>query len=195
MSNVDPLLSVAMIVRDEEQVLPQCLENLKSFVDEICIIDTGSVDETISIAKSAGAKIRCIPWKDDFSYARNESLKLCTGKWIFIFDADERLSSEDGIKLRQLAEKNIFCAYRLWTRNYTQRIDRSDFQYAPKNDVWAKEFPGWFPSAKIRLFPNLPEIKFEGPVHETVLNSLQQASIPIIAVSYTHLTLPTIYSV
>jgi len=180
MSKNIPLLSVAMIVRDEEQVLPECLENLKSFVDEICIIDTGSVDETISIAKSANAKVKCIPWQDDFAYARNESLKLCTGKWIFIFDADERLSAEDSVKLRQLVEKNIFCAYRLWTRNYTQRTDRSDFQYAEKNNPWANEFPGWFPSAKIRLFPNLPEIKFEGPVHETVLTSLQQIGIPVV---------------
>ncbi|MGC8738940.1 MAG: tetratricopeptide repeat protein [Candidatus Hydrogenedens sp.] len=180
MTNVVPLLSVAMIVRDEEQILPECLKNLKSFVDEICIIDTGSVDGTISIAQSAGAKVKCISWENDFSYARNESLKLCTGKWIFIFDADERLSEEDGVRLRQLAEENNFCAYRLWTRNYTSRIDRSDFQYAEKGDAWAYEFPGWFPSAKVRLFPNLSEIKFEGPVHETVLNSLQQKSIPIV---------------
>jgi len=180
MNKTQPLLSVAMIVKDEEQTLPECLENLQSFVDEICIVDTGSCDSTLQIAESAGVKVKCIQWNDDFSYARNESLKLCTGRWIFIFDADERISKGDGKKLRQLAEKNTSFAYRLWTRNYTNRTDRSDFQFAEKNNRWSHEFPGWFLSAKVRLFPNLPQIHFEGPVHETVLNSLQRICIPVI---------------
>lgn len=179
MSNVSPLLSVAMIVKDEEEFLGECLENIKSFVDEICIIDTGSTDKTIQIAKSADANIMCLPWRDDFSYARNESLKLCSGKWIFIIDADERISHDDGQKLRHLIENSNFGAYRIWTRNYTYNIIRTDFQKAKENDEWACGFPGWFPSAKIRLFPNIPEIKFEGFVHETVLSSLEKLNIPI----------------
>ncbi len=180
MSNSQPLLSVAMIVKNEEENLPECLEQIKSFADEICIVDTGSTDNTVEIAKSAGAKIGTIKWNDDFAYARNKSLKLCTGKWIFIIDADERISEDDRKKLRQIVENDNLCAYRLWTRNYTNRVDRADFLLAKEDDEWNQEFLGWFPSAKVRLFPNRPEIKFEGHVHETVLFSLQQLNIPVI---------------
>lgn len=180
MNDTTPLLSVAMIVKDEEEFLPECLENVKLFVDEICIVDTGSVDGTIEIAKSAGANLKCIEWKEDFSFARNESLRLCTGKWIFVIDADERIAPEDGKQLRRLAEENCPYAYRIWTRNYTRNTTRTDFQKVKENDEWSRGFPGWFPSAKVRLFPNLPEVQFEGVVHETVLHSLEKLSVPVI---------------
>ncbi len=180
MSEKAPLLSVAMIVKDEEEFLAECLENVKPFVDEICIVDTGSVDSTLKIAESAGAKLKCFKWEEDFSRARNESLKLCAGKWIFVIDADERIAPEDGKQLRRLAEENRPCAYRIWTRNYTHNTTRTDFQKAKENDEWSRGFPGWFPSAKVRLFPNLPEVRFEGFVHETVLHSLEKLSVPII---------------
>ncbi len=180
MSDNPPLLSVAMIVKDEEEFLAECLENVRLFVDEICIVDTGSRDSTLEIAKSAGAKVKCIEWEEDFSLARNESLKLCGGKWIFVIDADERIAPEDGKQLRSLAEENRPCAYRIWTRNYTRNTTRTDFQKANENDEWSKDFPGWFPSAKVRLFPNLPEVRFEGFVHETVLHSLERLAILVI---------------
>ncbi len=180
MSESSLRLSVAMIVRDEEEELPGCLDNIKQFADEICIVDTGSQDNTLKIAESKGAKIKQCVWDNDFSLARNESLRLCKGTWIFVLDADERISTEDGKKLQQLAERETTYAYRIWTRNYTRRTDRSDFHYAEKDDPWRQEFLGWFPSAKIRLFPNRKDIQFEGPVHETVLLSLNRLGISII---------------
>ena len=90
----NPKLSVCMIVRDEEKNLPRCLESVESVADELIIVDTGSKDNTISIAKDFGAKIFHFEWCDDFSAARNQYLKYATGNWILQIDADEELLLE-----------------------------------------------------------------------------------------------------
>ena len=86
-----PLLSLSMIEKNEESMLPGCLESVKEVVDEIVIVDTGSSDRTKEIARSFGAKIIDFEWVNDFAAARNESLRNCTGEWILYLDADERL--------------------------------------------------------------------------------------------------------
>ena len=77
-------LSLCMIVKDEEQFLEQCLSSVKDLVDEIIIVDTGSTDKTIDIAKKFTNNIHNFKWCDDFSKARNESLKHATKDWILI---------------------------------------------------------------------------------------------------------------
>lgn len=89
-----PFLSVAMIVKDEENNLPRCLESLKDFVDEFVIVDTGSSDRTVEIAKKYTDKIYFYQWNNDFSAARNYSLQFPTGEWVFIVDADEEATEE-----------------------------------------------------------------------------------------------------
>lgn len=89
-------ISVCMIVKDEEELLPECLESIKDWVDEIIVVDTGSTDKTIEIAKSFGAVIHEMEWKDDFAECRNYSISKATNDWIFIIDADERVASGDG---------------------------------------------------------------------------------------------------
>ena len=71
-------ISLAMIVKDEGQVLDECLQSVRDLVDEIIIVDTGSRDETLEIAREHGARIVGYLWCDDFGAARNESLRLCT---------------------------------------------------------------------------------------------------------------------
>jgi len=88
---VRPQLSVALIVKDEHSVLARCLESVKSLTDELVIVDTGSKDDTVKIAKKFGAKIGHFPWCDDFAAARNYAESLCTGEWILWIDADEVL--------------------------------------------------------------------------------------------------------
>jgi len=78
-----------MMVRNEEANLPRCLESIRGIVDEIVIVDTGSTDNTIDIARSYGAKVYEHPWQDDFSLHRNQSLDYATGDWVLIIDADE----------------------------------------------------------------------------------------------------------
>ncbi len=96
-----PTISACMIVKNEEELLPTCLNSIKNAVDEIIIVDTGSTDNTISIAKRFGAKVFHFPWNDSFSDARNHALRYATGDWILQIDADEELEQADVPTLRQ----------------------------------------------------------------------------------------------
>src|ERR1700722_16558008 len=95
-------ISLCMIVKNEERFLEACLESVKDVVDEINIIDTGSTDRTIEIAQKYGAKIDYREWRNDFSWARNESLKMATKRWTLVLDGDEELESESVEMLRSL---------------------------------------------------------------------------------------------
>ena len=84
-------ISVCMIIKNEERSLDQCLNSIKDIADEIIIVDTGSTDKSIEIAESFNARIYHFDWIDDFSAARNESIKYANYNWIFLIDADEVL--------------------------------------------------------------------------------------------------------
>lgn len=84
-------ISACMIVKNEEKNLPRCLDSIGNLVDEIVVVDTGSTDRTVQIAESYGARIFHSPWRDDFSFHRNESMEHATGDWILRIDADEEL--------------------------------------------------------------------------------------------------------
>lgn len=94
------LLSVAMIVKDEEHNIKRALDSVKNVADEIVVVDTGSSDNTPDIVREYTDKLYFHPWKNDFSEARNNSLKYPTCEWVFIFDADEEVSQNfiDGIR-------------------------------------------------------------------------------------------------
>ncbi len=111
--NNQQTISLCMIVRDEEQNLPQCLGSVKGVVDEIVILDTGSSDATAEIANRYGARILYRQWNRNFSDMRNYALKHSSGDWILQLDADERLVQED-IQFVREAVKNkdvnsVFC--------------------------------------------------------------------------------------
>jgi glycosyltransferase involved in cell wall biosynthesis len=95
-------ISLCMIVKNEASCLMRCLMSVSKYVDEIIVVDTGSTDSTIEIAKSYGARIYHHPWENDFSKHRNQSLSYATGDWIFQLDADEELFPEDGSLLRAI---------------------------------------------------------------------------------------------
>ena len=80
-----------MIVKDAEATLGACLASVADLVDEMIVVDTGSTDRTRAVAMRAGARVIDFAWVDDFSAARNESIRHATGDWIFWLDADERL--------------------------------------------------------------------------------------------------------
>ena len=159
--NSNNLLSICMIVKNEEKMLPDCLESVKNIADEIIIVDTGSTDKTIEIAKKYGAKIYYFEWTNDFSEARNESIKYSTSKWILYLDADERLTptSQNAIRtLLETAAKNVG-AYFITIESDHSQLDGS-----------AEKHRGAYP----RLFRNLgyPNIKFMGRVHEQISPSI-----------------------
>lgn len=88
-------VSACLIVRDEEATLARCLISLLGAVDEIVVVDTGSQDRTVEIARKYGARVGEFPWQDDFAAARNAALDLATGDWVFSIDADEWLDGEE----------------------------------------------------------------------------------------------------
>jgi glycosyltransferase involved in cell wall biosynthesis len=88
---IDPLISAAIITRDEETLIEQCIGSIVDFVDEIVVYDTGSSDRTVELARAAGAVVVEGEWHDDFARARNAALDACRGRWILSVDADEWL--------------------------------------------------------------------------------------------------------
>ena len=88
------MLSLSMIVRDEEARLGECLASVQGFADELVVVDTGSTDATVAIAEAAGARVEQISWPGDFAPARNQALKFLNGDWVLVLDADEQLRSE-----------------------------------------------------------------------------------------------------
>lgn len=105
-------LSAIMIIRDEEKYILGCLESIKDIVDEICIVDTGSVDKTLDIVNDFALKnkdkfeilIKHSPWQDNFSLHRNESIAMASGDWLMWVDGDERLT-DNKEKLRGIMEE------------------------------------------------------------------------------------------
>ena len=181
-------ISLCMIVKNEEKNLKRCLMSVKPVVDEIIIVDTGSSDNTKQIAKNFEAKIFDFPWTYNFSDARNFSLSKVCAKWILVLDADEVISAFDHERLRKvvLNSSSTQIAYRMITRNYVNSTGTIDWIANDGRYIVEEAGSGWFPSEKVRLFPNNSQIQFKGAVHEMVEDSLlmlgmeiKQCDIPI----------------
>ena len=82
-------IALVMIVRDEERSLARCLDSAAPWVDEAVVLDTGSVDATVAIARRCGARVASFSWVDDFAAARNAALALNDASWRLLLDADE----------------------------------------------------------------------------------------------------------
>lgn len=156
-------LSLCMIVRDEERNLNGCLKSFRPFVDQIVVVDTGSADRTVEVARRHQADVYQMPWRDDFSLARNESLRHATGQWVVWMDADDILPDGAGASLRGLSEHEAAYAFTFTIENLGQE-DRIE-----------SRFP------QIRMFPNGLGVSFERPVHETLVPSVEQHGLSILA--------------
>lgn len=95
-------LSLCMIVKDEGKTLERCLNSVKSFINEIIIVDTGSKDNTVEIAKKFNAKIYKFKWIDDFSAARNFAFSKATSDYIMWLDGDDFINEDDIKKIESL---------------------------------------------------------------------------------------------
>lgn len=160
-----------MIVRNEEKLVGQCLKSVADVADELIVVDTGSTDETIPIARSFGAKVIEHPWSDDFSEARNVGLDQASGRWILFLDADERLVSEDIPQLRKVLKKPVHRAYFLTIVNLYGENEESASEHT-------------FPS--VRLFRNLPEVRFTGRIHETIMPAKKGETAGLLPVRIMH---------
>lgn len=108
-------VSACMIGKNEEELLPQCLESIHRWVDEIIFVDTGSTDRTVEIAESYGAKIYHHPWENNFSLHRNQSIGYATGDWVFIIDCDETVPV-DMTRFKERLDKIHACVAALVVR-------------------------------------------------------------------------------
>lgn len=146
-------LSVAMIVKNEEKNLDRTLTalmKLKGKLDfEIVIVDTGSTDNTIAIAKKYTDRVYFHEWNNDFAAMRNISIKYCTGDWLLILDADEVLDNHDElVKFFESDYKKFNCA----VIKFINYVDKKNGTYVL--------------SGMCRLFKNLSEFCYKGKVHE-----------------------------
>lgn len=147
-------ISLCMIVKNEENNIVNCLDRALEVVDETIIVDTGSTDKTKLFlnehyAKHNSVKIIDYKWEDDFSKARNESLKYCTGDWILVLDADERI----------FLDRNNLEAFLCNTKEQVFII--------PIYNVMDKENLS-LTSTMIRLFKN-NNPRFKGAIHEQIV--------------------------
>lgn len=156
-----PRVSLCMIVRDEATMLPDCLASVREAVDEVIVVDTGSVDGTPEIAAAAGATVLHHVWNDDFAAARNASLAAATGDWVLVLDADERLARGAGKVLRLALQRDDFDCGLLPLHN-AARLD-ADIEAVRRGRDCASE-TSFLP----RLLRRTDDLAFEGVIHENV---------------------------
>ncbi len=157
---------LTMIVRDEENNLPRCLESVRGLFDEIVVVDTGSTDRTVEIARSFGARVFDFVWVDDFAAARNAALARATGDYAFWLDAD------DVVELSQRRNLEVTLA-RLRKGEQTGYVVRCACDPSPDGTG------GETVVDHIRLFPLRPDIRWTYRVHEQILPALRRANVPV----------------
>ncbi|MBI5115350.1 glycosyltransferase, partial [Candidatus Poribacteria bacterium] len=171
-----PSIALCMIVKNEAANLERCLKTVQPLVSEINIVDTGSTDNTIEIARRNGASVQAEQWMNDYSRPRNTSLKMASADWILVLDADETLDSDAIATIRVAVRKPGIAGYVLPTRNYMDDSSVANFVPNDGSCELARAFKGWVESRKVRLFRRRPGIQFEGEIHEVIGPSIRRAN-------------------
>ncbi len=142
-----PSLSLCLIARNEEANIARALGSVRPWVDQMVVVDTGSTDRTVQIARELGAEVHHHEWGHDFAAARNASLEHARGDWLLVMDADEELDQESAPLLRpSLAAADCDCL--LLEILQLSRDGAHTLQMVP------------------RLLRNRAGIRFQGLVHE-----------------------------
>ena len=150
-------ISLCMIVKNESRFLGKCLESAKNICTQMIVVDTGSTDNTIEIAKAHGADVYEHEWPGHFSDARNLSLQYATEDWILILDGDEVLDTESLHHLTQLSEMDSeHMAYEFEIVNYSTDDATEDSAHFQK---------------QVRLFRNQKEHRYAGIIHNQLVNT------------------------
>lgn len=145
-------ISACIIAKNEEKCLERCLESLENVVDEIILIDTGSSDSTVEIAKNFGAKVYFEKWEDDFSKARNKSLDYATKDYILCIDCDEYLVGKEWRHLKNKLDDK-YEGYSIVLTNIINKKETLENQ-------------------SFRIFKNKGNYRFNGKIHEQILASI-----------------------
>lgn len=152
-----------MIVRDEEENLLELLPQL-SFVDQVVLVDT----DPKSAKGITGLDCYFFPWTDNFSEARNFALSKCTGDYVLWLDADDRIPEMSGKLIRAAMD---IPGWKMWNR-------RAAIEFIVHNTSAEGKESSFH---QMRLFPNVPGVKWMGRVHENPLNSLDDLGVEVIA--------------
>jgi glycosyltransferase involved in cell wall biosynthesis len=140
-----------MIVKNEERNLPQCLDSVRGLAEECIVVDTGSTDATAAVAARYGAEV--IPFDFtlvDFAAARNHAIERASGQWILMLDADEALDRASASVIERLIAPGQNSGYFLERHNRSADSESAFTDYV------------------VRLFPNRPDYRYRGRVHETI---------------------------
>jgi GT2 family glycosyltransferase/tetratricopeptide (TPR) repeat protein/2-polyprenyl-3-methyl-5-hydroxy-6-metoxy-1,4-benzoquinol methylase len=156
-------ISGCLIVRDNAKTIGACLESLRPWVDELVVVDTGSKDDTPRIAAELGARVSHFEWVDDFSAARNESVRHARGEWVFWMDSDDVIDEANGRALRELADgphpANVL--------GYVVRVHCTGPDPGRRDDVTVVDH--------VKLFRNRPGLRFEHRIHEQIIPAIRRA--------------------
>ena len=181
-------VALSMIVRDAQDDLRACLDSAAGAVDEIVIADTGSTDETIRIAREAGATVFSIPWEDDFARARNQALERVTSDWVLVLDADEQLDPDASLRMASLPEHPDAGGYLVPIRNYVWDLDQRLWDRAAMENTSTfpptRKYPAYLEHENVRLFRRHPDVYFEGRVHETVGHRIRSSGFPLLPATF-----------
>ena len=161
--NREMTLSLCMIVKNEAGNIERCIAPIAPVLDEVIVVDTGSTDNTKEIAERLGAKVFDFLWRDDFSSARNESVRHASGDYIIWLDADDRVNPDEVKKIKQL-------------KMMLPREKNRAFNVVVKSE----SFDGSTLFHQLRIFPNINEAVFEGRVHEQIFQNLKRAGIELV---------------
>jgi len=161
-----PALSVCLIVKNEERYIEQCLRSVETVADEIVIVDTGSTDRTVALARKYTDRIYFHPWQDSFSAARNHYLAYARGEWIFQIDADEELVREDIPLVRRVLSEPDIDAVAVQIVSYARQRQVRGAHYVE------------------RIFRNNGVIHYEGRVHNRLVGIRNSRLAPIRLLHY-----------
>ncbi len=185
------MISLCILTKNEEKNLAKCIESVKSIVDEIIVVDTGSQDNTKEIALEFKAKIYDFSWNNDFSEVRNFAYQQATKDWILNLDADETIGVQDLESLKELTKSDQHLGYSFIQRNYTSALGESSWISSTEDTYQeSKIASGFVPRRIVRLFKNDPRIISQGVIHDSVISSIEkigtigETSIPIHHLGY-----------
>lgn len=147
-------LSVLIRTKNEERNIQRAIRSVQGLADEIVVLDSGSEDNTIKLAKNMGAEVFFKEW-EGYSQQINYGIELCQGEWIFLLDADEELTEELRDSIREAISTQEYKAYMVNRRTYYMGRFLSH---------------AWQPEWRVRLFKK-GHVRFEGVLHEKAIFS------------------------
>ena len=161
-------LSVAVITRDEADNLPDCLKSV-AFAEQIVVVDSGSTDDTVRIARDFGCEVFLEPWRGGFGAQKQFAVDQCSQPWVLVLDADERIPPGTAAVIRDIVA--------------SPSLSVSGYSFPRKNFFqgrWIRH-AGWWPDRVVRLFQKKLGCMTGATVHEaiTITGLIESLDCPI----------------